>query len=62
MADIHTVCGVIDDMHNASDTEDISHQPVCVSLSGQETNHSAGSPLGEVAGYTELNMAITDNP
>jgi len=62
MADVHTASGVIDEMHNASDREDISHQPVCVSLSGQETNHSASSPLGEVAGYTGLNMGITDNP
>jgi len=30
--------------------------------SGQETIPGAGRPLGEVAGYTELNKAMTDDP
>ena len=28
ITDIHTTSGEIDDMHNDSDTEDVSHQPV----------------------------------
>jgi len=62
MADIHTTSGEIDDMHNDSDTEDVSHPPVSARPSGQETIPSAGRPLGEVAGYTELNLAMTDDP
>jgi len=34
---------------------------VCVRRSGQETIPGAGRPLGEVAGYTELNKAMTDD-
>jgi len=44
--DFHTACGERDDRQNDSDTEDISHPPVCVHPSGQETipspaDHSA---------------------
>jgi len=60
--DFHRASGEIDDMQNDSDTEDVSHPPVRVRPSGQETIPGAGRPLGEVAGYTELNKAITDNP
>ena len=49
-------------MQNDSDTEDLSHPPVRVRPSGQETLPDAGRPLGEVAGYTELNKAMTDLP
>jgi len=49
-------------MQNDSDTEDVSHPPVHVRLSGQETIPGGGRPLGEVAGYTELNKALTDDP
>jgi len=62
IADIHTTSGEIDDMHNDSDTEDVSHPPVRARPSGQETIPGAGRPLGEVAGYTELNKAMTDDP
>jgi len=62
ITDIHTTSGVIDDMHNDSDTEDVSHPPVCARPSGQETIPGAGRPLSEVAGYTELNKAMTDDP
>ena len=62
IADIHTTSGEIDDMHNDSDTEDVSHPPVHARPSGQETIPGAGRPLGEVAGYTELNKAMTDDP
>jgi len=58
----HTASGEIDDMQNDSDTEDVSHPPVRVRPSGQETIPGAGRPLGEVAGYTELNKVMTDNP
>jgi len=60
--DFHTASGEIDDMQNDSDTEDVSHPPVHVRSSGQETIPGAGRPLGEVAGYTELNKAMTDDP
>jgi len=60
--DFHTARGKIDDMHNEADTEDVSHPPVHLRPSGQETIHSARRPLGEVAGYTELNKAMNDDP
>jgi len=61
IANIHTASGEIDDMHNYSDTEDVSHPPVRTRPSGQETIPGAGRPLGDVAGYTELNNAKTDD-
>ena len=61
ITDIHTTRGEIDDMHNDSDTEDVSHPPVRARPSGQETIPGAGRPLGEVAGYTGLNKAMTDD-
>jgi len=60
--DFHTASGEIDNMQNDSDTEDVSHPPVRVHRSGQETIPGAGRPLSEVAGYTELNKAMTDDP
>jgi len=60
--DFHAASGEIDDMQNDSDTEDVSHPPVRVRPSGQETIPGAGRPVGEVAGYTELNKAMTDDP
>jgi len=62
IADIHTTSGEIDDIHNDSDTEDVPHPPVRASPWGQETIPGASRPLGEVAGYTELNKAMTDDP
>jgi len=62
MPDFHTASGEIDDMQNDSDTEDVSHPPVRVHPAGQETIPGAGRPVGEVAGYTELNKAMTDDP
>jgi len=62
IADIHTASGEIDNMHNNSDTEDVSHPPVRTRPLGQETIPGNGRPLGEVAGYTELNKAMTDDP
>jgi len=62
IADIHTASGKIDNMHNDSDREDVSHPQVRARPSGQETIPGAGRPLGEVAGYTELNKALTDDP
>ena len=49
-------------MQNDSGMEKVSHPPVRVRPSGQETIPGAGRPLGEVAGYTELNKAMTDDP
>jgi len=58
----HTASGDRDDMLNDSDTEVVSHPPVRVRPSGQETIPGARRPRGEVAGYTELNKAMTDDP
>jgi len=60
--DFHTASGEIDDIQNDSDTEDVSHPPVRLRPSGQETIPSASRPLGEVAGYTELYKSMTDDP
>jgi len=49
-------------MQNNSDTDDVSDPPVSMCPSRRETIPGAGRPLGEVAGYTELNKAITDDP
>jgi len=62
IANIHTASGEIDDRHNDSDTEEVSHPPVRAHHSGQETIPSAGRLLGEVAGYAELNKAMTHDP
>jgi hypothetical protein len=51
-----------DDMQNDSDAEDVSHPPVCGRPSSQETISGAGRALSDVAGYTELNRAMTDDP
>jgi len=59
--DFHTASGMVDDMQNDSHMEDVSHPPVCVRPLGQETIPGTGRPLGEVAGYTELNKAMTDD-
>ena len=48
-------------MHNDSDTGDIPHPPVLAPPSGQETIPGASRPLSEVAGYTELNKAMTND-
>jgi len=60
--DFDTASGERDDIQNDSDTEEVSHAPVRLRPSGQETIGGAGRPLGEVAGYTELNKAMTDDP
>ena len=59
--DFHTASGQIDDMQNDSDVEDVSHPLVHVRPSGQETIPCTSRRLGEVAGYTGLNMAMTDD-
>jgi len=60
--DFHTTSGEIDAMQNDSDTEEVSHPGVRVRSSGQETIPGAGRPFGEVAGDTELNKAMTNDP
>ena len=60
--DFHTASGEIDDMQNDSDTEDVSQPPIRVRPSGHETIPGASRLLGEGAGYTELNKAMTDDP
>jgi len=49
-------------MQNDSDAEDVSHPPLCGCPSSQETLAGAGRALSDVAGYTELNRAMTDDP
>lgn len=61
--DCHAVGREIDDdMPNDSDAEDVSHPPVRARPLSQETIPGAGRVLGDVAGYTELNRAMTDDP
>jgi len=60
--DFHTAGGEIDDMQNNSDTEEVCHPAVGVRPSGQETISAAVRPRSKVAGYTELNKAMTDYP
>jgi len=60
--DFHTASGEIDDMQNDSDAEEVSHSPVRGRPSGQETVPGAGRLLGKVAGYTELNKAVSEDP
>jgi len=62
IANIHTASGEIDDMHNDLDKEDVSHPPVRARTLGQETIPGAGRPLGDFAGYRDLNKAMTDDP
>ena len=62
IAHIYTTIGEIDDRHNDSDREEVSHPPVRGRPSGEETIAGACRPLSEVAGYTELNQAVTDDP
>jgi len=59
--DFRTASGKIDDMQNDSDTEDGSPPAVRVRPSGQETIPGASRAHGEVAGYTELNKAMTND-
>jgi len=49
-------------MQNHSDAEDVSNPPVCGRPSSQETISGAGRALSDVAGYTEPNKAMTDDP
>ena len=60
--DFHTASGETDDMQNDSDTEDVTHAPVCLRPLSQETIPGTGRPVSQVAGYTELNKAMTDDP
>jgi len=48
-------------MQNDLDAEDVSHPPVCRRSSSQQTISGTGRALTDVAGYTELNRAITDD-
>jgi len=61
ITDIHTASGAINNMHNDSDTEEVSYPAVHTHPSDQETIPSPGRPLGEVAGYTKLNKAMTND-
>jgi len=63
MADCRAASSEIDDdMQNDSDAEDVSHPPVCRGPWSQETISGAGRVLSDVADYTRLNMAMTDDP
>jgi len=61
IVDIHTTRGEIDNMDNDSDTEEVSNPPARARPSGQEIIAGTGRPLGKVAGYTELNKAMTND-
>jgi len=63
IADCPAASSEIDhDMQNDSDAKDVSLPPVCRRPLSQETISGAGRGLSNVAGYTELNTAITDDP
>jgi len=51
-----------DDMQNDSDVEDVSHPPVCRCPSSPATISRAGRAVSDVADYTKLNRAMTDDP
>jgi len=50
-----------DDMQNDSDAEEVCHSSVSGQVSSQETISGAGRALSEVAEYTKLNRAMTDD-
>jgi len=62
IAGIHIASGERDDMHQDSDTADVTHPPILARHLGQATIPCAGRSLSELVGYTELNKAITDDP
>jgi len=63
IVDCSAASSVIDDnMQNNSDAEDVSHPPLCGCPSSQETITGAARAPRNVAGYTELNRAMTDDP
>ena len=62
ISDFHTASGEIDDMQNDSETKEVSHPPVRMRPSGQETLPCAGKPLREAASNTEFNKALADDP
>jgi len=49
------------DMQNNSDAEDVSHPLVCRRQSSPETISGAGRALSDIADYTKLNSAMTDD-
>jgi len=51
-----------DNMQNNSEAEDISYPPVCRCPLSQEPISGAGRAPSDVAGYTELNRAMRDDP
>jgi len=60
LRDFNTASSDMDDIQNHSGREDVSHPPVCVRSSGHETIPGGSRLLGEVASYTELNLAMTN--
>ena len=59
----HASSSEIDDnMQNDSDEKDSSYPPFSGWPSSQETIFGPGRALGNAAGYTELNKAMTDDP
>ena len=49
-------------MQHDSDDEDLYQPPDCGRPSSQESIPGAGRALGDVAGYTELNKSIKNDP
>jgi len=63
IADCRAASSEIDDnKQNVSDAEDVSHPPVCGRPSSEATISGAGRALSDVADYTKLNRAMTDDP
>ena len=62
IADCYTASNDPGDMQHDSDKEDFSLQLDRGRSSSQESIPGAGRALGDVAGYTEHNEAIIDDP
>ena len=62
IADCYAASNVPGDMQDDSEEEDFSQSPDRGRPSSQESIPGAGRALGDVAGYTELNEAMIDDP
>ena len=62
IADCYAASNDPGDMQHDSDEEDFSQPPDRGRPSSQESIPGAGRALGDVAGYTELNEAMIDDP
>jgi len=62
IADCYAASNDPGDMQHEEDEEDLSQLPDRGRPSSQESIPGAGRALGDVAGYTELNESLQDDP